>query len=49
MNTTEKNPAAVSFGKLGGDANFKKNGKKHMSRIGKKGAKSLWKSRKKKK
>ncbi len=33
---------ATSFGALGGNANFAKNGKEHMSKIGKKGAKKRW-------
>ncbi len=33
---------ATSFGQLGGRANVKKNGKSHMSKIGKKGAKARW-------
>lgn len=41
---------ASVFGAIGGRANFKKHGKEHMSRIGKKGGKKvkkLWKNKKK--
>ncbi len=31
--------AASAFGKMGGKANFLKNGREHMSKIGKKGGK----------
>ncbi len=38
---------ATSFGQLGGKANFKKNGKKHMAKIGAAGAKKRWAKTKK--
>lgn len=31
-----------TMGKLGGKSNVKKNGKEHMSKIGKSGAKKRW-------
>lgn len=34
---TEKNPAAVAMGKLGGQANARKHGVEHYKRIGAKG------------
>lgn len=38
---------ASAFGSMGGKANVKKNGKSHMSAIGKKGAKKRWAGKKK--
>ncbi len=37
---------ASSFGSMGGKANFKKNGKAHMARIGAIGAKNRWAKKK---
>lgn len=41
---TEK--LAYDWGRRGGVANVKKNGKKHMSEIGKLGAKKRWENKK---
>lgn len=45
--TKSKSSAAVELGRLGGKANVKKHGKKHMSEMGKKGMKARWGNRKK--
>lgn len=34
--------AASAFGKMGGKANAEKHGRKHFSKIGKKGAEARW-------
>lgn len=38
----KKNEDYSKLGRIGGKANAKKNGKKHMSKIGKLGAKKRW-------
>lgn len=41
--------AFAAVGRLGGKASFRKNGRKHMSEIGKRGADIRWHSKKSKK
>jgi hypothetical protein len=42
----KKNPAAVQLGRRGGLARAKKQSKQALSKIGRKGARALWKKRK---
>jgi len=47
--TQAERDAYALVGRCGGRATFKKNGRKHMSEIGKLGAKKRWEKRSKKK